>query len=295
MKKLLPPWQFIAAAVAIIVFIAAETALSHSYNACANHDYAQYSAESAKDKSGSIPSLIFHARFFVVSPYDCTVRMIDRHNGFFSALAAIAVGVFTLMLKLSSDRQGRLTEQSIALARAEFSAQHRPWLAIRGCNLSGSLIVDEGRIHVPLIFDIENTGTVHADRCFLFGDAAAGFEQVNADTEITKLINRVEKATRSNLPYEVIFPHEKATHKSLFEVSTVDGDKGDALRRTVYILVYGVFFYESPLDKILRHTSFSYGLYLDPVMLVRDDEGAWPVIPPDKVKIYKYQFGWSAT
>lgn len=79
---------------------------------------------------------------FIVT--NCLWRIIDfleKYNGAITALATIAIGVFTFVLVIVTRRQAKLTRESIDLARAEFISTHRPkirikhvWLVALGSN-----------------------------------------------------------------------------------------------------------------------------------------------------------------
>jgi hypothetical protein len=155
-KKILAalfPWQVLAAGLAILVFIVAEMMVSHSYGACMNHAYAEYGTQSAKDKSGSIASFIWSSRGFGLSPYDCTIRMIDRHNGFFAALGSLFVAFFTFVLWRSTDRlmkssteQGKAMERSIGEAKRSADAMEgvAGSMAINADQIVKTVAINEG-------------------------------------------------------------------------------------------------------------------------------------------------------
>jgi len=111
-----------ACAVLLCVFVWSENEFADSFQACVSEQRAKNSAENTNDQRDFIAS---------VRPQTaCSLRLIDQHNGFFAALAAVAVAAFTFTLWISTDKQARLTGQEIKLARAEFIATHRPKITI---------------------------------------------------------------------------------------------------------------------------------------------------------------------
>jgi hypothetical protein len=55
-------------------------------------------------------------------------KFLDDHGGALTAIATIAIAWFTLSLRDATTEQGRLTQQSIDLARDEFISTQRPEL-----------------------------------------------------------------------------------------------------------------------------------------------------------------------
>jgi hypothetical protein len=69
------------------------------------------------------------------------IDFLEKYNGAITALATVAIGIFTLVLVIVTRRQAKLTRESIDLARAEFISAHRPkirikhvWLVALGSN-----------------------------------------------------------------------------------------------------------------------------------------------------------------
>jgi len=63
----------------------------------------------------------------------------DDHNGAVTAVATIAIALFTIVLARVTGQQARLTRQSIDLARAEFVSTHRPRIIVRNLSTLGLL------------------------------------------------------------------------------------------------------------------------------------------------------------
>jgi hypothetical protein len=63
----------------------------------------------------------------------------NDYGVFASAAAAIAIAIFTLTLWRATTEQGRLTQQSIDLAREEFNSTHRPQIRVKHVWLANNI------------------------------------------------------------------------------------------------------------------------------------------------------------
>jgi hypothetical protein len=66
----------------------------------------------------------------VTNFFSCVVSFLQTYNGAVTAVATVFIGVFTWVLACVTNRQARLTRESIELGRQEFLASHRPQLKI---------------------------------------------------------------------------------------------------------------------------------------------------------------------
>jgi hypothetical protein len=62
---------------------------------------------------------------------ECGLTFFDKDSGALTAIATIAIAWFTWTLWGATTEQGRLTQQAIDLARAEFIGSHRPKIIVR--------------------------------------------------------------------------------------------------------------------------------------------------------------------
>jgi len=88
----------------------------------------------------------------------CIVGFLETYNGAVTAVATIFIGVFTWVLARVTNRQARLTRESIDLARAEFISSHRPRLRIRSVDRSTSNPTD----YIGVKFAVVNVGDTEA-------------------------------------------------------------------------------------------------------------------------------------
>jgi hypothetical protein len=121
---------FAACLVFLFVFVWSENEFAHSFQSCVAKTRSQETTEHP-DKQSYAVAVIVRAQL------DCSFRFIDQHNGFFAALAAMAVAAFTFTLWISTSKQARLTGDSIKLARQEFVATHRPHIIVYGFDDQG--------------------------------------------------------------------------------------------------------------------------------------------------------------
>jgi hypothetical protein len=101
---------------AIAVFVWAENQIAPSFQACISQDV-------VKQSDDTIIGVIKTQAI-------CSLRLIDRHNGFFAALAALVVAAFTFTLWIATSKQAGLTFESLKLAREEFAALNRPEIGV---------------------------------------------------------------------------------------------------------------------------------------------------------------------
>jgi hypothetical protein len=83
----------------------------------------------------------------------CEGVTIDVNGELITALGTLAIAAFTLTLWLTSKEQGRLTQASIKLARDEFVASHRAWMATPEPRLDGVISADRKIIVELIIFN----------------------------------------------------------------------------------------------------------------------------------------------
>lgn len=119
---------FVACAALLALFVWSENEVARSFQSCVSEQRAQNSAERTNNQSQFITA--------VRAQVTCSLRLIDQHNGFFAALAAVAVAAFTFTLWIATDQQARLTGENIKLAREEFIATHRPKIVIHAVEVT---------------------------------------------------------------------------------------------------------------------------------------------------------------
>jgi hypothetical protein len=74
-----------------------------------------------------------------------------------------------------TEKQIKLTQDSIDLAREDFEASHRPWISVSDLSAVGSLIWDpQGNASITLSITIENVGRSPAIEVFVMAESHAG-------------------------------------------------------------------------------------------------------------------------
>jgi hypothetical protein len=185
-----------AFAVFIVVFGWAENQIAPSFQSCIGEQSGQKAAQSSEN-NGSVIARLIKAQAV------CSLQLIDRHNGFFAALAAVAAFTFTLWW--ATDKQGELTRESIDLAREEFNATHRPKITIH--SMEFRRVPHEGED------DWDRIGAVIL--CFNIGEAPA--KNVEARGEILPIADLpINVQRRLVKPFAVVASGEKF----IFEINS---------------------------------------------------------------------------
>jgi hypothetical protein len=104
---------FAAIVTALFLFLWAENQVAPSFQACISQNSTKQSAESPNDY-GKIVSV------FVKTQSICSLRLIDRHNGFFAAIAAAIVAAFTFTLWRSTDRLWKAGKEALEVTERAF-------------------------------------------------------------------------------------------------------------------------------------------------------------------------------
>jgi hypothetical protein len=167
--------------LAITIFVWAENQFAPSFQACIGQNASEQGGENAKNIGNGIASI-------AKSQAICSLRLIDRHNGFFAALAALVVAAFTFTLWIATSKQAGLTFESLKLAREEFAAINRPEIGIHSIEVR----------HIPS----EKGDCLGASiLCFNRGRTAAKKIEVRGDILIThKLEIDVQRKTVQTFP-----------------------------------------------------------------------------------------------
>jgi hypothetical protein len=171
----------VSLSVAITIFVWSENQMAPSFQACISQNASEQGSESSKNNSDGIVGII-------KSQAICSLRLIDRHNGFFAALAALVVAAFTFTLWIATSKQAGLTFESLKLGREEFAAINRPEIDIHSIEVR----------HIPS----EKGDCLGASiLCFNRGRTAAKKVEVRGDIMIThKLEIDVQRKTIQTFP-----------------------------------------------------------------------------------------------
>ncbi|MGP0061466.1 MAG: hypothetical protein ACLPID_19520 [Beijerinckiaceae bacterium] len=72
----------------------------------------------------------------------CVVGFFQTYNGAVTAIATVFIGAFTGILVWVTNRQARLTRDSIKIANREFVSTHRPKIIVRNVSIPLGYVVD---------------------------------------------------------------------------------------------------------------------------------------------------------
>jgi hypothetical protein len=104
---------FGACLIGLVIFLWAENEFSKSFQDCiTEYSSGQASKDSNKQR--------FNVAIFVKAQSICTVRLVDKHNGFFAAIAAFIVAWFTFSLRQSTDELWKAGERNFREAQRAF-------------------------------------------------------------------------------------------------------------------------------------------------------------------------------
>ncbi len=190
-----------ALVVLAFLFVWSENAVAPHFQSCVG----QYGADRG-DKEGKEKGRIVIET--IVAESVCTLQLIDRHNGFFSALAAFAIAVFTWTLWRSTSGLLLATNKTIEITARNFTAEHRPWVLIDA--EFDQLRFENGSIFFRLKYRLKNTGNSPAAGMFVFGKAILLRTGMRIDAERETF--RIEAAQKAGIVRQIgggmIFPNQ---------------------------------------------------------------------------------------
>lgn len=175
------PIVLVAFCLSLTVFVWSENEIAPSFQSCVTQNTNQQRAHSSDENSQVIAGL-FKAQLV------CSLRLIDRHNGFFAALAAIVVSAFTFTLWIATNRLGNAAERQITeaeelrkiaeqqtiliriqadilekhkeISRLQVIKEHRPRLIVRNIIIANRTVAGTffSGIHLDGRCFVQNTG-----------------------------------------------------------------------------------------------------------------------------------------
>ncbi len=128
-RTALPKYLGLIAALIIVIvaFIFVENAAAPSFHKCISYVVQEQAADRADQQSSIVPDVISRQSI-------CTIQLIDKHNGFFGLLVAVAIACFTYTLRKTSIEQGKLTERAIEISDRALTIAQWPYLYITAQN-----------------------------------------------------------------------------------------------------------------------------------------------------------------
>jgi hypothetical protein len=122
------------------------------------------------------------------------VNFIDDHGDVFVAAFTAVLAIFTARLWISTEKLWSVTNESIAVARDDFNATHRPWIPITKVALNFGLKWVKGTAIIGISVFCKNTGNSPASRVSLAATIFPFLPNDQIPIEIEKL-----KKTHSTL------------------------------------------------------------------------------------------------
>jgi hypothetical protein len=229
---------------------------------------------------------------------------VDTHNGAVTAIATIAMAGFTAALLFVSLRQSHLTRSMVDLARDEFEAEHRPWIALRDLYVSGPIFIGND-VGIPIELKLENVGGAPALGFFTYFDILA-FERASGPRIDGALKAQIKKFARERktpalgdgLPFGVVFPKDTLQHVDTVLVGVEKFRQINARENEINlsIIIVGTIFYSSPHGSSQHFTTFTYNMRLVGMSSrIRPSEfGDFDDVPMENVSTTKLHIGWTA-
>jgi hypothetical protein len=110
----------VSLAFVLTFFVWAENEIAQSFQTCVTEKAAKESSEHSRNQSNSVAVIIKTQAL-------CSLRLVDAHNGFFAALAAILVAAFTFTLWIATDQLAKSGQRI-------FEATERAFVFLDGFN-----------------------------------------------------------------------------------------------------------------------------------------------------------------
>lgn len=185
--------------------------------------------------------------------------------------------------------------EQAARFQKDYTATHRPWIAIRDVRITGPLIVTGGMAHAQFQFTLENTGTTPAlnvvvqPRCTL---------KPSATRAIDLLRKMAEESRKAKFPFgQCIFPDEVVEDHA---VNLFNGDEMASVpvkdgTQKIMVFVFGYVAYRTVLDDDFRQTRFAF-------LIAPTDDGPTEMhvvdgkleCPRDELRVVRWPQGWEA-
>lgn len=110
-------WKWLSAAATIVAFLAfflsAENSIAPRFHKCISQVSAYQAAKDAYQHGFIILNLVRAQGI-------CSLSLIDKHNGFFALLGTIVIAIFAVVLAGATERQVRLTKESLVADKKAF-------------------------------------------------------------------------------------------------------------------------------------------------------------------------------
>jgi hypothetical protein len=233
----------------------------------------------------------------------CTITTIERHAAFFSMLLSAVLAFFTFTLWRTTRNLWVESKKQFGLARDEFDANHRPWLAINDIRLVEPVSFAQKLMGFTIEVGVGNTGHSPATEILLFPIAIRYGEQLLIPEKLAGFRQQYEdlKNSRSwtgdRLPESVIFPGQTSPFRHMLQIpleeDMVAPNDNDLIMSGPMII--GALCYRSTFSKNNLYSTFVYGMNLkNGSWPLRDDLGRRAVVPEGRIGFQKWFTGWTA-
>jgi hypothetical protein len=192
-----------------------------------------------------------------------SVAVYTRLLAYFTA----ALAVLTLGLAGAGVWQGRMMRKSINLARADFEATHRPWVATTRIAIRSNFVWATDRAVVGIEFCFENIGNSPAQRVYLEAEMFAFLRPEQIRAEIEKLKAAQQRRDTEDLLEFTLFPNQeplvipKTVKFKRSQIVELRDHRGEPQSEFVPIILGVVEYYFPFGDRRPHYTPFVRYLY----------------------------------
>ncbi len=233
------------------------------------------------------------------------LNKLNFYGAAITAGATVAIGIFTYTLRKSAITQGTLAQKSIDLARDDFNATHRPWLAITHIHFEDFHWDQWSNWFSSMTIWCKNTGNSPAVKIYPAAKMIPFIQNGEIAGELAKIKKVMKK--RLELGYEgrTLFPQQDETDLKIplrFEVKEIVGLKDHFGKvQTKFIpTIIGFIEYQFTFGKPETHyTEFVFHLWQSGIPPAELPEIFIPIaigsdVSNENLKAIPWTDGWGA-
>lgn len=184
----------------------------------------------------------------------CTIDFLQSYNGAVTALATIAIGIFTLALVCVTNRQARLTRKALELGNKELSVTQRPWMMLVEAR-GGQIVVTPEQATLFVRFTLKNTGNTPAMAVRIHAELFIYTENDrNSGVQIERIIRQFPDVRGGN----TFFPkEERCDGENGLIVTRAAINAGHPSGEKVHAAIVGCVFYRFAFEEGQHQTPFN--------------------------------------
>jgi hypothetical protein len=183
--------------------------------------------------------------------------------------ATVVIAVFTLTLWLANEKMWRVTNKAVDLARDDFNATHRPWIALINAELSVGLTWASGTAIIGINIFCKNTGNSPARRVSLIVEIFPLLTYEDVPREMARIQAKHRNSTESRPFVEyTIFPgmRDECLPRVLLipegKIADLKDYFGGPAEDMLPVIVGSIEYYFSFGEPVPHYTPFVYHVWL---------------------------------